>query len=170
MTASGDASLRLIQGGTVQPVNLDLIPSYETVDERLQDGAWYTVDGKSYGVPYQWGANVLMYNTKIFKTPPTSWDVVFKKKNLPDGKSNKGRVQAYDGAIYIADASLYLKAHEPDLGIDDPYALNQEQFDAVIELLEAQRPLVNHYWHDTTSRSTTSPARALSPAARGRTR
>ena len=59
VTASGDASLRLIQGGTVQPVNLDLIPGYENVDERLQDAPWYTVDGKSYGVPYQWGGNVL---------------------------------------------------------------------------------------------------------------
>src|SRR4051812_27275629 len=100
VTASGDASLRLIQGGTVAPVNLDLIPGYKNVDSRLQGGAWYTVDGKAYGVPYQWGANVLMYNTKVFKTPPTSWDVVFKEQNLPDGKSNKGRVQAYDGAIY----------------------------------------------------------------------
>src|SRR5262245_31685799 len=122
VTASGDASLRLIQGGTVQPVNLSLIPSYKNVDKRLQGAPWYTVDGKSYGVPYQWGGNVLMYNTKVFKTPPKSWDVVFKEQTLPDGKSNKGRVQAYDGAIYIADAALYLKAHEPDLKIDDPYA------------------------------------------------
>ena len=151
VTASGDASLRLIQGGTVQPVNLDLIPSYKNVDERLQGAPWYTVDGQSYGVPYQWGGNVLMYNTDVFKTAPTSWDVVFKKQDLPDGKSNEGRVQAYDGAIYIADAALYLKAHEPDLGIDDPYALNQEQFDAAVKLLEDQRPLVNAYWHDTAA-------------------
>jgi putative spermidine/putrescine transport system substrate-binding protein len=151
VTASGDASLRLIQGGTVQPVNLDLIPSYDTVDERLQDAPWYTVDGQAYGVPYDWGANVLMYNKNVFKTPPTSWDVVFKEQKLPDGKSNKGRVQAYDGAIYIADAALYLKAHEPDLGIGDPYALNQEQFDAAVQLLEDQRGLVNTYWHDTAA-------------------
>src|SRR4051812_47754313 len=151
VTASGDASLRLIQGGTVQPVNLDLIPGYKKVDERLQGAPWYTVDGKSYGVPYQWGGNVLMYNTKTFKTPPKSWDVVFKEQTLPDGKSNKGRVQAYDGAIYIADAALYLKAHQPDLGIDDPYALNQEQFDAAVKLLEDQRALVNNYWHDTAA-------------------
>jgi putative spermidine/putrescine transport system substrate-binding protein len=151
VTASGDASLRLISGRTVTPVNLDLIPGYKDVDPRLQDGAWYTVDGKSYGVPYQWGANVLAYNTKVFKTPPTSWDVVFKEQNLPDGKTNKGRVQAYDGAIYIADAALYLKATQPDLGIDDPYALNKEQFDAAVALLKTQRTLVNKYWHDVAA-------------------
>ena len=67
VTASGDASLRLIAGGTVQEVNTALIPSWSTVDERLQSGAWHTVGGKHYGVPYQWGPNVLMYNTKVFK-------------------------------------------------------------------------------------------------------
>ncbi len=54
-TASGDASLRLIAGNTVQAINTDLVPSYKTLDDRLKDGAWFTVDGKHYGVPYQWG-------------------------------------------------------------------------------------------------------------------
>jgi putative spermidine/putrescine transport system substrate-binding protein len=150
VTASGDASLRLIRGGTVQPVNLDLVPASKTVDKRLQGGAWYTVDGKTYGVPYQWGPNVLMYNTSVFKTAPTSWKPVFEQMTLPDGKSNAGRVEAYDGPIAIADGALYLKAHQPSLGIKDPYALDQKQFDAVVTLLKSQRKLVSQYWHDTT--------------------
>ena len=36
VTASGDASLRLIAGGRVQEVNIGLVPSYKTVDPRLQ--------------------------------------------------------------------------------------------------------------------------------------
>jgi len=148
VTASGDASLRLIRGGTVQPVNIDLIPSYSSVDERLQDAPWHTVDGEHYGTPYQWGSNVLMYNTDVFPDAPDSWGVVFEPQDLPDGQPNEGRVQAYDGPIHIADAALYLKAHQPDLGIDDPYALSQDQFDAAIELLKGQRALVNRYWHD----------------------
>lgn len=148
VTASGDASNRLIVGGTVQPVNISLIPSYKNVDERLQNAPWHTVNGVHYGTPYQWGPNVLMYNTNVFPTAPTSWSVVFEEQNLPDGKTNKGRVQAYDGAIYIADAALYLKAHNPDLGISDPYQLNKKQFDAAVALLTQQRQLVNRYWHD----------------------
>jgi putative spermidine/putrescine transport system substrate-binding protein len=148
VTASGDASLRLIRGGTVQPVNIDLIPSYDTVDERLQEGEWHTVDGVHYGTPYLWGSNVLMYNTEVFTEAPTSWNVVFEEMELPDGESNAGRVQAYDGPIHIADAAQYLKAHNPELEIDDPYALNQEQFDAAIALLEQQNALANKYWHD----------------------
>ncbi len=149
VTASGDASNRLIAGGTVQEVNIDLIPSYSTVDERLQNAPWHAVDGKHYGVPYQWGPNVLMYNTEVFgDKPPTSWDVVFEETDLPDGKSNKGRVQAYDGPIYVADAALYLMAHKPELGIKDPYALTRDQFNAALDLLRQQRTLVGRYWHD----------------------
>jgi putative spermidine/putrescine transport system substrate-binding protein len=148
VTASGDASLRLIRGGTVQPVNIDLIPSYDTVDERLQEAPWHTVDGVHYGTPYLWGSNVLMYNTDVFPEAPTSWNVVFEEQELPDGQSNAGRVQAYDGPIHIADAAQYLKTHQPELGIDDIYALNQEQFDASVELLRQQNTLVNKYWHD----------------------
>src|SRR5687767_16014811 len=102
VTASGDASLRLIAGKRVQPINTALIPSWSTIDERLQNAPWHTVDGVHYGTPYVWGANVLMYNTEVFgDTPPDSWNVVFEEMTLPDGKSNKGRVQAYDGPIYV---------------------------------------------------------------------
>ncbi len=148
VTASGDASLRLIAGKRVQPINTDLIKSWSTIDERLQNAAWHTVDGVHYGTPYVWGANVLMYNTDVFKEAPKSWNVVFEPMDLPDGKSNQGRVQAYDGAIYIADAALYLMKHKPDLGIKDPYELNEDQYKAALELLRQQRKLVGRYWHD----------------------
>ncbi|HSR46171.1 MAG TPA: ABC transporter substrate-binding protein [Acidimicrobiia bacterium] len=149
VTASGDASLRLIAGGTVQEVNTDLIPSWDTVDERLQNAPWHTVDGKHFGAPYQWGANVLAYNTEVFGgSAPTSWSVIFEPTDLPDGEANAGRVQAYDGPIYVADAALYLKHTRPDLGIDDPYQLNEEQYAAALDVLRTQRSLVGRYWHD----------------------
>ncbi len=149
VTASGDASLRLVAGKRVQPINTDLIPSWKTIDERLQNAPWHTVGGTHYGTPYVWGPNVLMYNTEAFKDqPPKSWNVVFEEMTLPDGKSNKGRVQAYDGPIYIADAALYLMAHKPELGIKDPYELNEDQYKAALDLLRGQRQLVGRYWHD----------------------
>jgi putative spermidine/putrescine transport system substrate-binding protein len=151
VTASGDASLRLVAGKTVQEINTDLIPSWSTIDQRLQSAPWHTVNGKHYGVPYQWGPNVLMYNTNVFKDPPKSWEVVFKEMTLPDGKSNKNRVQAYYGPIYIADAALYLMHADPSLGIKNPYELTQEQFDAAVKLLREQRKIVNKYWNDVTA-------------------
>ncbi len=148
VTASGDASLRLIAGKRVQEINTGLVPSWKDVDDRLQDAPWHTVDGKHYGTPYMWGPNVLMYNTEVFKEPPKSWNVVFEEMTLPDGKSNKGRVQAYDGPIHVADAANYLMKHSPGLGIKSPYELNADQYKAALDLLRAQRTLVSRYWHD----------------------
>jgi putative spermidine/putrescine transport system substrate-binding protein len=150
VTASGDASLRLIRGGTVQPVDITRVAAYSSIDPRLQEAPWHYVDGKHYGIPYQWGPNVLMYNTKVFKTAPKSWAVVFEPQKLPDGKASKGRVQAYDGPIYIADAALYLMATKKDLGITNPYELNEAQYTAALDLLRKQHPLVQRYWHDAT--------------------
>ncbi|MEL7939721.1 putative ABC transporter substrate-binding protein YdcS [Pseudomonas delhiensis] len=150
VTASGDASLRLIYGKRVQPINPELIPNWKNIDARLKDAPWYTVAGKTYGSPYQWGPNLLMYNTKVFPKAPDSWSVVFEAQNLPDGKPNKGRVQAYDGPIYIADAALYLKSTRPELGIQDPYQLTEAQYAAVLDLLRKQHALIHRYWHDAT--------------------
>ena len=149
VTASGDASTRLIRGKKVAPINVGLIPSYKNVDPRLQKAPWHFENNTHYGVPYQWGWNVLMYNTDVFKgKPPTSWSVVFEETVLPDGKSNKGRVQAFDGPIYIADAALYLMKKNPALGIKDPFELNEAQYKAALDLLRGQRKLVGKYWHD----------------------
>ena len=72
VTASGDASLRLIAGGTVQEINTSLIKDYGKIDPRLQSAVWHTVNGKHYGVPWQWGANVLMYNADVWENAPQS--------------------------------------------------------------------------------------------------
>lgn len=142
VTASGDSSNRLIAGGTVQEINIDLIDSWDTIDSRLQNAPWHTVGGKHYGVPYQSGTNVLAYNTEVFgNTPPTSWSVVFEEQTLPDGESNAGRIQAYDGPIYVADAALYM-------GVANPYSLNEEQYQEALNLLRDQRELVGRYWHN----------------------
>ena len=148
VTASGDASLRLVAGKRVQPINISLIKSWGTIDDRLKNAPWHTVDGVHYGVPYMWGPNVLMYNTTVFKEAPKSWNVVFEEMTLPDGKTNAGRVQAYDGPIHIADAAQYLMAHKPDLGIKSPFELNEDQYKAALDLLRQQRKLVGRYWHD----------------------
>lgn len=143
VAASGDATLRLIAAGDVAPVNTDLIPHYAGIFDFLKNKAWNSKDGQSYGVPHGYGANLLMYNTTVFPEAPTSWDVVFDK-----GSAHAGKVTAYDSPIYIADAALYLMAHKPELGITNPYALDETQFAAAVDLLKAQRANVGEYWSD----------------------
>ncbi len=141
VSASGDASVRLIDAGLVSPVNTGLIKNYADISPFLKDQRYNSSGGKNYGIPHGWGANYLMYRTDVVKTAPDSWGVVFDK-NSP----YKGKVTAYDAPIYIADAALYLKSAQPDLGIKDPYSLTQKQFDAAVALLKDQRSIIGEYW------------------------
>ena len=141
VSASGDATLRLIAGGDVSPVDFNLIPNYANVFDGLKNQSYNTVDGKGYGVPHGRGANVLMYDPSVVKTVPDSWSVVFEA-NSP----YKGKVTAYNYAIYVADAALYLMATKPELGIKNPYALDQTQLDAAKALLLQQKSLIGKYW------------------------
>jgi putative spermidine/putrescine transport system substrate-binding protein len=145
VSASGDASLRLIYGGDVAPVNTSLLTNYPDIADFLKEQPYNSVGGQMYGVPHGYGANYLMYRTDKLPQPPTSWSVVFER-NSPAA----GNITAYDSPIYIADAALYLKSHRPDLGITDPYELSEEQFDAAVALLKQQRSMVGQYWHSYT--------------------
>lgn len=146
VSASGDASNRLIAGGDVGAVDPALFPEMENVIAPLNpDGGTntdhYIVDGNVYGTPYMYGPNFLMYNTEEVSPAPTSWDVTFEADSPYAGK-----VTAYDSPIFIADAAMYLMATQPDLGITDPYELTQEQFDASVDLLKQQAEMISAYW------------------------
>jgi putative spermidine/putrescine transport system substrate-binding protein len=145
VSASGDATLRLIYAGDVAPVNTDLIPNYASISSFLKDKSWNSVDGQMYGVPHGWGANLLMYNIEVVRDAPNSWSAVFD-----DASKYRGKVTAYDSPIYIADAALYLSKTKPELGIKDPYSLTPEQLDAATELLMKQRENIGEYWSDYT--------------------
>ena len=147
VSASGDATLRLIEGGDVDPVNTDLVPNYADIFPALKDQPHNTVDGVNYGIPHGRGANLLMWNPDQVKPDPTSWDVVFDPAKA---SQYKGKVTAYDSPIYIADAALYLREHNPELGIENVYELDEDQFNAAIDLLKQQKEAVGEYWSDYT--------------------
>jgi putative spermidine/putrescine transport system substrate-binding protein len=145
VSASGDASLRLVYGGDVAPVNTDLVPNYKTVSPFLKNGNWNSVNGQMYGIPHGWGANLLMWDSKKVSANLDSWSAVFDNAG-----AYKGKVTAYDSPIYIADAALYLMSTKPDLGIKDPYSLTSSQLDAAVTLLKSQKSNVGEYWSDYT--------------------
>ena len=145
VSASGDATLRLIYGGDVAPVNTALVPNYKTISSFLKNRPWNSVGGQMYGIPHGWGANLLMSRSDIVKPAPDSWSAVFDP-NSP----YQGKVTAYDSPIYIADAALYLKATRPSLKITNPYELDSTQFDAAVALLKTQHSQIGEYWSDYT--------------------
>ena len=139
VSASGDADLRLIYSGDVRPVNVKLLPQWKNLQPFLKSPDFNTIDGKHYGISYEFGPNVLLYNTKTFSKAPTSWSAIYDKKY-------SGKVTVPNNPIQIADAALYLSKSKPNLGIKDPYELNQKQFNAAVSLLKKQRPLIKKYW------------------------
>ena len=142
VSASGDASLRLIYGADVQPVNVNLIPSWRDFISIFKSPAHNTVDGVHYGVSVQWGPNTLLYNTKQVKPAPTSWGAIYSSKY-------KGKITVPDNQIHIADAALYLSKSKPSLGIKDPYELTKSQLDAAVSLLKSERKLTKKYWESS---------------------
>jgi putative spermidine/putrescine transport system substrate-binding protein len=139
VSASGDASLRLIFGHDVQPVNVNLVPDWKNFIPALKSPPHNTVNGVHYGISLQWGPNTLLYNTTKVKPAPTSWASIY-------APTYKGRVTVPDNPIQIADAALYLERAQPSLGIKDPYELTQTQFNAAVGLLKKQKPLIKKYW------------------------
>jgi putative spermidine/putrescine transport system substrate-binding protein len=139
VSASGDADLRLIYSGDVKPMNTALIPDWTNFQPLFQAPSFNTINGVHFGISLQWGPNTLLYSTKKFVNPPTSWSVIYDP-------ANKGLVTVPDNPIQIADAALYLSKTKPSLGIKDPYELTKPQFDAAVALLKAQQPLIKKYW------------------------
>ena len=139
VSASGDASLRLISGGNVQAMNVNLVPEWKNFIPQLKSPPHNTVNGVHYGISLQWGPNVLLYNTGDVKPAPTSWAAIYEPKY-------KGVVTVPNNPIQIADAALYLSKSQPSLGITDPYELTEAQLNAAVNLLKQQRPLIKKYW------------------------
>jgi putative spermidine/putrescine transport system substrate-binding protein len=139
VSASGDATLRLIYGKLVRQVNVAQIAGWKNFLAGLQSPPHNTVAGKHYGVSWLWGPNVLMWNSAKYKGPTNSWSVIYNP-------ANKGKITIPDNPIQIADAAVYLRSAKPSLGIKDPYELTKPQFDAAVSLLKQQRPLVKKYW------------------------
>jgi putative spermidine/putrescine transport system substrate-binding protein len=143
VSASGNATVRLMKRGDVAPVNTKLIPNYADVASGLKNQDYNSMNGQAYGVPHGRGPNLLMWRTDSVKPAPTSWSVIWSKST-----PYKKKISIYDDSIFIADAAVYLKATQPNLGIGNPYQLNDKQFTAAVNLLKGLKPNVGEWWAD----------------------
>jgi putative spermidine/putrescine transport system substrate-binding protein len=143
VSASGDATQRLMAGDEVVALDVAEYSSYVDIFDGLKDKPWNSLDGAAMGIPHGRGANLLVFNTEAFPSAPDSWSVMWEP-----GSPAEGTVSVYDSAIYIADAALWLMATQPELGITNPYALDQTQFDAALAVLESQKAVAGQYWSD----------------------
>ncbi len=135
VATSSDVLDQFIEQDLVQRINTNLLLNYSDLYEDLRKPSWATIDGKTYAVAQGRSFNSYVYEPQDFTEPITSPDIFWQK---PDLLSNP---IAYDLPIYIADAALYLSSTQPELDINNIYALDSNQFSAVIEFIKAQRLL-----------------------------
>ena len=139
VSASGDASLRLIYSGDVAAVDVNRVPGWKHFFKSFQSPPNSTVKGKHYGISLGWGPNTLLWNTTKVQPAPPNVSALYSPRF-------KGKITVPNNPLQIADAALYLSRIRPSLGISDPYELTKPQFDATVALLKRQRPLVKKYW------------------------
>ncbi|GLZ11236.1 spermidine/putrescine ABC transporter substrate-binding protein [Actinomadura sp. NBRC 104425] len=141
VAAPPEVAGRLIDSKDVAPVNTGLVDNYRKLEPRLRN--LLKRDKTVYGVPYVWGSNLLMYDTRSAQPAPSSWAALF---DPAQARRYSGRLVMRDSPLAIAEAALYLRGTDRDLGIDDPYSLTREQLEAAKRVLARQRPHVKMYW------------------------
>ena len=133
VATSSDVLDQFIEQDLVQRINTNLLLNYSDLYEDLRKPNWATIDGKTYAIAQGRSFNSYVYEPQDFIEPLTSSDIFWQKSDLLSNPI------AYDLPIYIADAALYLSSSQPELDIENIYALDSNQFNAVIEFIKAQR-------------------------------
>ena len=136
VSASGNASLRLVEGGDVDPVNTDLVPNYETVFEDLKDQPYNTVRRRpTTGSPRPWGEPADVEHGR----GQAGAEVVVGDPRPEGGVAVQGQDQRLRRPDLHRGRRGVPEGAQPDLGIENPYELDEEQFNAAIDLLKQQR-------------------------------
>lgn len=146
IVAPPDIAGQLIADHRVAPINTKLVKRYDDLSKPLRDLPATKVGDRTYGVPYTWATDALLYNSDKVKPAPKNWGALFDPKKA---EKYKGRLMMADSPLSIGLAATYLKQSRPSLKITDPYQLTKKQFDAAVRVLQQQKPLVGRYWRQS---------------------
>jgi spermidine/putrescine-binding protein len=137
ISPSSDVASSIVHAGLAEPLDLSKIPSYSQLAPRLCELPLVKAGGRTFGVPFMWGPNPLLYDTTAFRQAPDSWAIFWDPK--------------YQGKIAVWDdlSTLYMAAQL--LGYDQPdpsrlYNLNDDQLAAVKTKLLALKPNLRKLW------------------------
>lgn len=116
------------------PIDLSNVPNYETnLIPEFKDSPAHVWEGEVYGIPMSWGTDSIAYNRD--RIPGTIddigalWDPAYK-----------GRIAMPAGLFEsVIVAGIYA-------GVDDPFAMTDDELAKARELLLEQKPLVRTYW------------------------
>jgi spermidine/putrescine-binding protein len=137
ISPSSDVAASIASAGLAQPLDLTKLQTYSQLSPKLRELSLVKSNGKTYGVPFMWGPNPLLYDTTVFVKPPDSWAIFWDPKY-------KGKISVWDDL-----STLYMAAQI--LGYDKPdpsqlYNLSDEQLAAVKGKLLALKPNIRKIW------------------------
>jgi spermidine/putrescine-binding protein len=137
ISPSSDVASSIVRAGLAASLDLSKFPSYGQLSAKLRSSPLVKLNGQTYGVPFVWGPNPLLYDTTAFVQPPDSWSVLWDAKY-------KGKISLWDEL-----SSVYMAAQV--LGYDKPdpyqiYNLTDEQLESVKKKLIELKPNIRKYW------------------------
>jgi spermidine/putrescine-binding protein len=137
ISPSSDVARSIVQAGLAAPLDRDKIPSYQQLSSRLRDSPLVKANGQTYGVPFVWGPNPLLYDTSAFAQPPNSWSMLWDPKF-------KSKISLWDELSSVYMAAQVLGYDKPDP--NQIYNLSDTQLEAVKKKLIELKPNIRKYW------------------------
>ena len=137
ISPSSDVATSIVKAGLAAPLDLSKIPAYPQLSARLRESPLVKANGQTFGVPFVWGPNPLLYDTNAFPKAPDSWSDLWNPKL-------KNKVSPWDELSSIYMAAQVLGYDKPDP--NQLYNLSDEQLEAVKKKLIELKPNVRKYW------------------------
>ena len=137
ISPSSDVATSIVRAGLAAPLDISKFTSYSQLSPRLRNAPLVKLNGQTYGVPFVWGPNSLLYDTTVFAQPPDSWNVLWDPKY-------KGKVSVWDELSTIYMTAQVLGFDKPDPG--QIYNLSDEQLEAVKKRLIELKPNIRKIW------------------------
>lgn len=137
ISPSSDVATMISEAGLASPLDLSKLPTYEQLAPKLRAMPLVRVNSNVYGVPFMWGPNPLLYDSKAFAAPPESWAAMWDPKL-------KEKISVWDDLSTVYMAAQVLGYDKPDP--DHLYNLSDPELDAVKNKLLALKPNIRKIW------------------------
>ncbi|HEY2823131.1 MAG TPA: ABC transporter substrate-binding protein [Candidatus Acidoferrum sp.] len=137
ISPSSDVATSIVRAGLAAPLDLSKITAYPQLSARLRESPLVKANGQTYGVPFVWGPNPLLYDTNAFPKAPDSWGDLWNPKL-------KGKISLWDELSSVYMAAQILGYDKPDP--NQLYNLSDEQLEAVKKKLIDLKPNIRKYW------------------------
>jgi spermidine/putrescine transport system substrate-binding protein len=147
LRAGGASSVDLITPGLdkvefyqasnlLQPIDFAKVPNAAFLYDTFKDTPLGKKDGETYGIPFYWGINPIVYRADLMDEEP-DWSIFF------EGDKYAGKLSMRDYALEgIMIAALYL-----GIPRDRMFHLDDKELAEVKKALMAQKKLLRTYWN-----------------------